>query len=150
MFLSLLAVTFGIALTVSFIVARVFDQPVKNILARIIADEIHQAWVKYIQFAIYVVGVSGGVRVWELERYITPHYAELAYPPGYAGQAGRLGEVGPGALALNADRWVLEVYRTIIETMQSVAWMLMVFFVFALIAYVIVRVFELRQPKAVQ
>lgn len=48
MFLSLLAVTFGIALTVSFIVARVFDQPVKNILARIIADEIHQAWVKSI------------------------------------------------------------------------------------------------------
>ena len=48
---------------------------------------------------------------------------------------------------LNADRWVLEVYRTIIETLQSVAWMLLVFFVFALIAYVVVRGFELRRKK---
>ena len=137
MFLALLAVTFGLALGVSFIVARIFDRPVKNILARIIADEIHLAWVKYIQFAIYVVGVSGGVRIWQLERYITPHII----PSGEAVQE---------VLVLTSDRWVLEVYRTIIATLQSVAWMLMVFFVFALIAYVIVRVFELRQPRVEQ
>lgn len=141
MFLSLLAVTFGIALGVSFLVARLFDRPVRNILARVIADEIHLAWVKYIQFAIYVVGISGGVRIWQLERYITP--------PEHVGQPPHLQppEAEPGVLTLTAERWVLEVYRTIIETMQSVAWMLMVFFVFALIAYVIVRVFELKQPK---
>lgn len=133
MFLSLLAVTFGIALSVSCIVARIFDRPVKNILARIIADEIHLAWVKYIQFAVYVVGVSGGVRLWQLERYIIPRQS---------------GEAVQEVLVLTTDRWILEVYRTIIATMQSVAWMLMVFFVFALIAYVIVRVFELRQPSA--
>jgi len=46
---------------------------------------------------------------------------------------------------LNADRWTLEVYRTIIETLQSIAWMLLVFFVAALLAYVIVRGFELRR-----
>ena len=132
MFLALLAITFGIALGVSFIVARIFDRPVKKILARIIADEIHLAWVKYIQFAIYVVGVSGGVRIWQLERYITPRQS---------------GEAEGEVLVLTTDRWVLEVYHTIIATMQSVAWMLMVFFVFALIAYVIVRVFELRQPS---
>ena len=142
MFLALLAVTFGIALGVSFIVARIFDRPVKNILARIIADEIHLAWSKYIQFAIYVVGVSGGVRIWQLERYITP--------PGYVGQPHQPAEAEQRVLALTPERWVIEVYRTIIETMQSVAWMLMVFFAFALIAYVIVRVFELRQPSAGQ
>ena len=37
------------------------------------------------------------------------------------------------------------MYRTIIETLQSIAWMLLVFFVFALIAFVIMRGFELRQ-----
>ena len=142
MFLSLLAVTFGIALGVSFLVARLFHRPVRNILARIIADEIHLAWVKYMQFAIYVVGVSGGVRIWQLERYITPP-EQVGHPPHL-----QPAEAEPGVLVLTSDRWVLEVYRTIIETMQSVAWMLMVFFVFALIAYVIVRVFELRRPHA--
>jgi hypothetical protein len=47
-------------------------------------------------------------------------------------------------VVLNSDRWVLEIYRTIIGTLQSAAWLLFVFFVFALIAYVIVRGFELR------
>jgi len=37
------------------------------------------------------------------------------------------------------------VYRTVIGTASGVAWMLLVFFVFALIAYVIVRVFESRK-----
>ncbi len=134
MFLVLLAVTFVIALGVSFSVARIFERPVKQILARIIADDIHLAWGKYIQFAIYVVGISGGVRVWQLERYIIPHQISER-------------ETEAGILMLTADRWVLEVYRTVIGTMQSVAWMLMVFFIFALIAYVVVRVFELRQPS---
>ncbi len=131
MFFALLAVTFVIALGVSFGVARLFERPVKQILTRIIADEIHLAWGKYMQFAIYVVGISGGVRVWQLERYITP-------PP--------TGEAEADILVLTSDRWVLEVYRTVIGTMQSVAWMLMIFFLFALLAYVVVRVFELRRP----
>ena len=45
---------------------------------------------------------------------------------------------------LNAERWLLEVYRTIIETLQSLAWMYLLVFIFALIAYVIVRGFELK------
>jgi hypothetical protein len=35
------------------------------------------------------------------------------------------------------DRWVLEVYRPVIGTLQSVAWMLLVFFLLALLAYVV-------------
>ena len=134
MFLTLLAVTFVIALGVSFSIARIFERPIKQILARIIADDIHLAWGKYIQFAIYVVGISGGVRVWQLERYIIPQQLSER-------------EAEAGILTLTSDHWVLEVYRTVIGTMQSVAWMLMVFFIFALIAYVVVRVFELRQPS---
>jgi len=33
--------------------------------------------------------------------------------------------------------WWLEVYRTITETLQDVAWMLLVFFVFTLIAFML-------------
>lgn len=53
-------------------------------------------------------------------------------------------------IELNTARWVLEVYRTIIETLQGIAWMLLVFFIFALIAYVILRGFELRHARKEQ
>jgi len=36
-------------------------------------------------------------------------------------------------------------YRTVIETLQRIAWMLLAFFVAALVAYGIVRGFELRR-----
>ena len=71
MFITLLVVTFLIALAVSFVVARLFKDPIERILERLIADEISGAWERYMRFAIFVVGISQGVRVWELERYIT-------------------------------------------------------------------------------
>ncbi|MDY6901026.1 MAG: hypothetical protein SWZ49_23535, partial [Cyanobacteriota bacterium] len=49
-------------------------------------------------------------------------------------------------IQLTTERWVLEVYRTIIGSLQGIAWLLLIFFIFALIAFVIVRIFELRRP----
>lgn len=72
MFVTLLVVTFPIAVLVSFIVVRTFDQPFSRILNRIVSEEIASAWVKFLEYAIYVVGVSGGVRAWDLEKHITP------------------------------------------------------------------------------
>ncbi|HVR96827.1 MAG TPA: hypothetical protein VMW27_09445 [Thermoanaerobaculia bacterium] len=129
MFLTLLLVTFSISALCSFAVARMFDQPIRTILDRVVAETVSGAWHRYMQFAIYVVGISGGVRIWELEKYITPRSKD------------------DPAIILNSDRWVLEVYRTIIETLQSIAWMLLVFFVVALIALVIVRAFEMRAER---
>jgi hypothetical protein len=131
-FLTLLAVTFMVAVLAAFVVTRLFDRPIEAILARIVSEELGGAWHRYMTFAIYVVGVSGGVRIWALEKYVTAREKDVDMP------------------ALNADRWVLEVYRTIIETLQSIAWMLLVFFVFALIAYVVVRGFELWRTRAQQ
>jgi len=131
MFLGLLLLTFVLALAVSATVARMFTDPLDRILKRIIDDEISNAWLKYMKFAILVVGVSSGVRIYELEKYITP--STLAKDAQ--------------AVQLTADRWVLEIYRTIIETLQGIAWMLLLFFVFALIAYVIVRLAEIRKKS---
>lgn len=47
---------------------------------------------------------------------------------------------------LSQLRWGLELYRTFFGTLQSIAWMLLVFFLFSLIAYVIVRGMELKRP----
>lgn len=130
MFMTLLLVTFVISLLVSGLLAWFFNRPIGAILQRIMADEISKAWRRYITFAILVIGVSSGVRIWELEKYITP-------PPGEKS----------AIVALNLDRWVLEVYRTVIGALQGVAWMLLVFFIFALIAFVIVRVFEMSRAQ---
>ena len=131
MFISLLVVTLFIALSVAVIVSWVFNKPVSNILNRIIADEISSAWVKYLKFAIIVVGISSGVRIYDLERYITPQ----AY------------DKDAKILILTSERWILEVYRTIIETLQGIAWLLLVFFAVALIAYVFVRMSELKRTR---
>jgi hypothetical protein len=132
MFLALLLTTFVIAFVVSFIIVRIFSTPINKILNKIISDDISSAWVKYLKFAIYVVGISSGVRIWELKNYITPMKLED----------------GSAILELTSDRWVLEIYGTIIGTLQGIAWLLLVFFIFALIAYVIVKIFESKRPKA--
>ena len=128
MFLILLPVTLVIAFAVSALVARMFTGPIDAILKRIIADDISMAWLKYMKFAILVVGVSAGVKIYELEKYITP----------------LRGDKDAVVVRLTQERWVLELYRTVIDTLQGIAWMLLVFFVFALIAYVIVRLAEIK------
>lgn len=132
MFISLLVVTFLIALLVSTVVALVFRPALKRILERILSDAIYTAWLRYLLFALFVVGVSSGVRIWELERYI--------------GSGPRLSE-GMAPPVLDSDHWVLEVYRTIIGTLEGIAWVLLVFFVFALIGFVVVRLGERRQQR---
>lgn len=130
MFLTLMLVTFLIAGATATVVALLFSQPVKKILDRLVSEELSATWKRYILFAVYIVGISGGVRVWDLEKYITPR-------------------ANDGSLiALTFDRWVLEVYKTVIGTLQSVAWMLLIFFLFALLAYVVVRGFELKRIKS--
>lgn len=126
MFLTLLLVTFVISLLVSFLVARLFERPIQQILARLVPEDLTGAWQRYLTFAIYVVGISGGVRIWSLEQYILPRHDQPA-------------------LVLTGDRWTFEVFRTVIGTLQSLAWLLLVFFVFALIAYVVVRGLEARR-----
>ncbi|MFN3345491.1 MAG: hypothetical protein ACK412_07555 [Chloroherpetonaceae bacterium] len=133
MFITLLIVTFAVAFGVAFIIDSLFKQSLDRIMKRIITDEIYTAWTRYVRFALYVVGISNGVRMWDLERYISP-------------QITRNDE--QQILELTTERWILEVYRTIIETLQGIAWMLLLFFIFGLIAFVIVRISESRAKKS--
>lgn len=130
MFYYLIISTFALALLVSFVVMRLFSGSINAILARIIHDPIHEAWAKYTKFAGMVVGTSSGIRIYDMEKYITPLT--------YAENDKRI------VIELTQERWVLEIYRTIIETLQGLAWMMLVFFMVALIAYVIVRWSEIK------
>jgi hypothetical protein len=128
MFVILLVVSLLIAVGISIAVIAAFSRPMNAILYRIIADAVSAAWLKYMKFAILVVGISSGVRIREFEQYLAPaRWDRTAH-----------------AADLTAERWLLELYRTAIETLQGIAWMLLVFFMFALIAFVIVRFTEHR------
>jgi hypothetical protein len=129
MFVTLLIVVFAVSAIVSATVSALFDKPIRLLLGRIIPDDISRAWTRYLKLAIYVVGISGGVRVWSLERYIS--------------KRSPTDEI----LQLTRDRWVVEIYQTIMGALQAVVWLLLVFFVFALIAYVIVRGLEVRRVR---
>ena len=131
MFVALLIVMLLISVGVSFGVARLFAKPIDAVLKRIIADDISQAWVKFVKFAIYIVGVSSGVRIWELERYISP------------------AQLPRGATDLTGARWGLEIYRTVIDCLEGLAWLLLIFFLIALIAFIVVRAIELKKTKDV-
>ena len=137
MFFALLIVTLLVSLLVCYLVARAFDKPITTILERIVGEEIAGAWAKYMKFAIYVVGVSGGVRIYDLERY-------LPQPENFTPEGKQL---PPYQLTLTPERWVLEIYRTVIETLQALAWMLLLFFLVAMIAYVIIRIWGGRKQK---
>lgn len=126
MFVTLLIVVFIVSLIISSLTALLFSKPVNKILTRLVSEELAPTWKRYILYAVYVVGISGGTRVWEMEMYINPD------------KDGRV-------LALNSERWFIEIYKTIIGSLQGVAWMLLVFFLFALIAYVLVKGFEARK-----
>jgi hypothetical protein len=130
MFLTLLIVTFLVAAAISTIVALVFRKPAGQILRRIIADEVSSVWCRYLMFAIYVVGISSGVNIGDLQKYITAPAVK-----------------GAQIVELTNERWVLEVYRAIIGTLQGLAWALLVFFIFALIAFVIVRNAEIAKSR---
>ena len=129
MFVLLLLVTFAVAFLVCYVLSRLFRSPVNRILSRLIGEDIYSAWNRYLVFALYVVGISGGVRLWEIERYITPREKDSVI------------------LELTPERWTLEVYRTVLGTLQSVAWMYLVFFLVALIAFVIVKGREARKSN---
>ncbi len=122
----LLIVTFIIAAAMSTLVSLLFTKPIFKILSRLVGEELAPTWRRYILFATYVVGISGGVRLWDIEKYISPD------------KDGKF-------LQLTNERWIIEIYRTLIESLQSIAWMLLIFFLFALVAYVIVRGFEMKK-----
>jgi len=129
MFITLLASILALSALVCFILTMVFRGQLNRILQRLVGEEIFSAWSRYLLFALYVVGISGGVRVWELDRYITP------------------GKDQP-IIELTPDRWFLEFYKTIIGTLQSVAWMLLLFFLVALIAFIIIKGQEQRHKQS--
>jgi len=120
-FLALLVVTLVISCVVAGLVVLAFRKPIDKIFARIIGDDISVSWRKFLTFALFVVGLSSGVKIWKLEQFIQPTAKGVPQPQ------------------LTPEYWGLEIYRTIIDTLGGMAWALLIFFVIALIAFAMTK-----------
>jgi ABC-type xylose transport system permease subunit len=131
MFVVLLAGSFVLALAISITVAWLFAKPMDGILHRYVGDKISVTLSKYIRFAIVVIGISAGTRVRPLEEYIAaPPYNKAAL-----------------AASLTQEYLALELYRTFVETLQGIAWML---FVVAVVATIVLFIVRRTNPKLLQ
>lgn len=134
-FLFLISI-FIVSIIISWIIAKAFNSPIQKILEKIINDPISDAWRKYLVFAIYITGISSGVRIWEIERYF-----------GVSEFLDESGKMIQKSISLTPERWTLEILRTIIEALQGISVMLLVFFIFALIAFVIMKAIESKHSS---
>ena len=128
-FVILLVVTLIISIATTGVVIFSFRKPIKNIFMRIIGEEIAFVWTKFMTFALIVIGVASGVNIRKLERFIEPITEKNPRPD------------------LTGEFWALEIYRTVISTLGGLAWALLLLFVVALIAFVIVKGRESKAGK---
>jgi len=135
MYITLFTISFLLALGLSLTIAWISREAIETVLRRFVTDFVTRSgFEKYIRFAIVVVGISGGTRVRALQEYISaPSYNKAALEA-----------------ALTQEVWVMEMYRTILGTLESVAFLLLVCIFLALIAPVVVRMFKAEPAKAVE
>jgi hypothetical protein len=109
-FYALFFVQLGVAFAASLLAAVLFDRATGAVFVRAFGEEVGRGWRWLVRFAVVVVGVASGVRLYDLQRFAEE------------GEAPRL----------NAAEWLLEVYRSAIEALESVVWALLLFFLVVL------------------
>lgn len=129
MFTSLLIALFSVAIVLTSLVVTSFRRPIEGILNRLVGESMSAAWVKFLSFALYVVGISSAVHSYRLDKYVSKQHTDAVLTD------------------LNLNTWILEVYETVRSVLGGLAWSLMSFFTVALIAVIIVRSCELKKEK---
>ncbi len=119
-----------VAAIISFGVMMMFARLISTIFGDIFQDKfrINSAFIKYVKYATFLVGVSKGA---------------TAYPSGYNIWAYRdtIEEMAPN-LDFMRVAWLSATYATIIEALRALAYMYLALFLITLIAYVIVTARE--------
>lgn len=128
-FTSLLITLLSLSVLITGLVVAGFRRPITGILNRLVGESMSTAWVNFLSFALYVVGISSAVRSYRLDKYVSKQHTEAVLTE------------------LNVNTWILEVYETVRSVLGGLAWSLMSFFTVALIAFIIVRAGELKREK---
>ena len=106
MYVALFLVSVLLALGVSFGIAWLSKELIAGLLNRFLARGVAAAAVKYLRFAMILVGVSSGARVRLLEDFIgAPAYNKDAM-----------------LAALTQEVWVVAMYHTVVDTLLGLAW----------------------------
>jgi len=132
MYVALFTVSLILALALSLTIAWISREAIDSILRRFVEDTVvRDGFVKYIRFAIVVVGIAGGTRVRALQEYISASsWNKTAMEQ-----------------ALTQEVWVMEMYRTAIGTLEALVLLLLVCIFLALIAPVVVRMLNAKPAK---
>ncbi|HJZ65135.1 MAG TPA: hypothetical protein VKD70_12505 [Candidatus Acidoferrum sp.] len=118
-FLASLAAAVGI----SWLLAWLFKIPVENLLRYLVERDVAEAWTKYVFFLLLVVGVASGTRIRLLEEYLAaPSWNQTAIQS-----------------QMTQAFWVLEMYRTVLGSVEGIAWMLVLLALVGFGAYFVVR-----------
>ena len=129
MFVTLFLASFLLALALSVTIAWISREAIDAVLRRFVADSVvRRGFEKYIRFAIVVLGISGGTRVKPLQEYISA------------------AEYNKAALqaALTQEFWAIELYRTVLGTLESVAGLLLLCIFLTLIAPAVLRMLKVE------
>jgi hypothetical protein len=131
MFVSFFLATFGAAVVLSCLVAWLFRTPAKNVLQKLLHEEAAAAWTGYVFFTLLVAGVAAGTRVRILEEYLAA--------PSF--------NRGPMQAELTQEFWVLEMYRTVIGTVEGIAWTLLGLSLVAGVVYFVANKYHLNKVR---
>lgn len=115
-----------VAAIVSFGVMAVFARSISIIFGDIFQDKfrINSAFIKFVKYTTYLVGVSRGAIAHQLKFDIWTHYDTIK-------------EVVPN-LDFSRVAWLTATCVTIIETLRALAYMYAALFLITLIAYIVV------------
>ncbi|MDE0041638.1 MAG: hypothetical protein OXT74_06360 [Candidatus Poribacteria bacterium] len=129
MFLGFLLVPLIVTAIVSFCVVKVFEKPIAAILSRIIKDEVSRFFIKYVKLATYLVGISRGVRIFQLYEDVRKLTTDNQ----------------------DYDRiellWMSGIYGTIIGTLEAIVHIYLWLFLLLSLLYIMVKVLESLEAR---
>jgi len=99
-----------VSLAVCSITLLIFRGPFENLAVKALSQEFWLAWKMLIYLSVYVVSLSRGVLVDELE-----HFTRLAKTTKIRAES------------MSKDEWTLELTKTVIESLKAIALMLLLF-----------------------
>ena len=134
------------AIVISFCVVKVFNKPVSAIFTRIIPDAISASFTKYVRYATYFFGISGGLIGHLAEVYMPDTYwSELALESQTSGLDDEF------VTEFRDNLWITMIYGLIMirisGTLHAIAQMYLVLFVVVVIAYITVKIIELKEVR---
>jgi len=119
MFYLLLFSSLITGILVTFITIKIFRGTIKSLIQKIIELDIYEEWLKYITFVMYIIGVSSTFKINELVKYSDSYFQQNIF---------------------QVEKLVLNLVGTTINVLQSLAWILFLFYIALLVIIVIFKI----------